>query len=148
VTPTSPPTPSFTPRPTSTPVPVPKIVISYMLPVTYGQVDLEYLQVTNIGTGPQLLDGWRIFADHDVKQCYFPAGVLLKPEDTYEVRSGRDAKPGLRTTPDGEAFDGFVCKDRLMWDNNNDRAILYDEFDEIVHKYCYDLDGPFGCYVP
>lgn len=144
LTPTLTLTPTRTPTPTWTPVPVPDVRISLILPTSGNPRNrIEFARLRNQGTGPQSLDGWRLFEATNFTNCRFPAGIVLGPRDEYEVRFGRDAVDGVVN-----GVDGFVCSADFIWDNNADEGWLYNNFNAVVDRYCYDRDGPFYCPLP
>ena len=55
----------------------------------------EAFTLANLGTGPQNLNGWRVFEQRKGTNCRIPNGVTLAPEQEYEVRSGGDAVAGI-----------------------------------------------------
>lgn len=142
-TPTIPPTPTLTP--TWTPPPRPDVRILSILPTTGNARDRrEIATLKNGGTGPQSLDGWRIYAKEAYKNCYIPDGVVLGPQDMYEIRSGRDSVDGVVN-----GIDGYVCEpDSYIWNNNADEGWLYDQYDTPKDRYCYDEGGPYYCELP
>ncbi|MFI0607584.1 MAG: hypothetical protein ACH37Z_06750 [Anaerolineae bacterium] len=143
--PTVPPTPTYTPRPSATPKNFPQVIIADMIPyLTPGR--FETVVLMNVGTGPQDLTGWHtVGASRGQKLCDLPAGRILAGGEAYEIRSGKDARPGMRDNPKFGTIDGFVCTEDFIWDNNQDQATLFD-FDQIpVSKFCWDLEGPYIC---
>jgi len=149
-TPTITPTPTVTPTrtpiptPTWTPVPVPDVRIARILYTTWPPTTrLEVATLRNQGTGPQLMDGWRLFDYDNTVNCRFPDGVVIGPDEEYEVRSGKDATDG-----EVAGIDGFKCSDKFIWDNNEDEGWLFDENNDLIDRYCYDRLGPYWCPVP
>lgn len=143
--PTVPPTPTYTPRPTATNKPYPQVIIADMIPyLTPGR--FEAVVLMNVGTGPQDLTGWHTLgASRSQKLCDLPAGRILAGGEAFEIRSGKDARPGLRDNPKFGTIDGYVCTEDFIWDNNQDQASLFDRDQIPVSKFCWDLEGPFIC---
>ena len=124
-------TPTVTPTPTQVPVGNPTIAY-----IRYETRD-EYIRITNQGSSWQDMTGWKIqsYANIDggcqpTDQWYtFPAGYILDAGASVRVHSGPDAihdPPGdLRWTT------------RYIWNNDGDKAILYDSAGNIVDTYCY-----------
>jgi hypothetical protein len=83
----------------------------------------EYIEICNRGGAPVNLMGWRIFADKALSIFYFPSYALDSGASVF-VHSGPDAP----ATKDNH----LLWTDRYIWDNFEDRAILYNQFDEIV----------------
>lgn len=134
-TPTVTPTATATPTPTPTPtqVPVGNLTIAY---IRYETRD-EYIRITNQGSSWQDMTGWKIQSYANINggcqptdQWYtFPAGYILDAGASVRVHSGPDAihdPPGdLRWTT------------RYIWNNDGDKAILYDSAGNVVDTYCY-----------
>ena len=104
---------------------------------------IEVVTLRNLGTGPQLMDDWRVFEKKNTKTCDMPLGVVIGGGEKYEIRSGRDAVDGVV-----EGIDGFKCNDAFIWDNNEDEAWLFDDMDNVIDRYCYDRDGRYYCPLP
>lgn len=134
-------TPEPTPTATNTPLPVPDVKIVEIVYRYEGspRLNLEWVRLKNLGTGPQDLTRWRLFERRTAKTCRIPAGVVLDPEEEYQVRSGGDAVNGVV-----DGVDGFVCDPNLMWNNESDQAILYDDFNDI--RDCRGYDQKLGFY--
>lgn len=139
-------TPTRTPTPTDTPIPYPDVQIIAVRSVTLGAEDLEFVRVANLGTGPQLMTDWRVFSRDSTKSCYFNDGFNLQAGEVYELRRGRDATNGIRQDVDLGPSDGKVCEDKAWkWNDQLDKATLYDQNEVIRDTYCYDKSGPFYC---
>jgi hypothetical protein len=133
-------TPPPSPTASRTPLPVPDVKIVEVL-YRYDfspRKELEWVRLGNLGTGPQSLDGWRVYEQLRANQCNIPRGVVLDPGEEYEVRSGGDAEPGVVN-----GVDGFVCSDRLIWDNTSDQAQLWNDIGMVD---CRGYDPRLGLY--
>lgn len=150
-TPTRTPSPTDTPRPTPTPtwtpIPFVDIQVEALQPFTLGNVYLEWVRVTNFGTGAQAMRGWRVFASRarPPESCYFPDDLILGPSQSFELRTGRDATAGIREDEVLGPAPGIVCNTKLIWDNNFGIAELYNEFNEVKDRWCYEREGPYYC---
>ncbi len=139
-------TPTRTPTSTPTPIPFPDVQIVALRSVTLGVVDLEFVRVQNLGTGPENLTDWRIFGRSSTRSCYFNDGFVLAAGATYELRRGRDATNGIREDDYLGPSDGKVCEDeRWRWDDNLDKATLFDDNNVTKDVWCYDRSGPYNC---
>ena len=143
--PTAVPTPTYTPRPSATPKPYPQVIIADMIPyLTPGR--FEAVVLMNVGSGPQNLAGWHtVGASRSQKLCDLPPGRTLAGGEAYEIRSGKDARPGIRENAKFGPIDGFVCTEDFIWDNNQDQATLFDSDQTPISKFCWDLEGPYIC---
>jgi len=129
LTPTA--TPTLTPTPTETPTG--NLVITY---IRYETRD-EYIQITNQGTASQDMTNWKIqsYANIDggcqpTDQWYtFPAGYILDAGASVRVHSGPDAIHD----PPGD----LKWTTRYIWNNDGDKAVLYDAVGNVVDSYCY-----------
>jgi hypothetical protein len=134
-TPTLPPsaTPTVTPTPTNTPVPFPVVRFEQVAPL--GEPEL--VTVKNSGTAPQDMTNWRIFEKRRGRTCYFPNGLVLAPDETHTISSGRGSVAGPDVT---------VCDaSNLLWDNNLDEAQLWNASNTLVDRWCYDRNGSYIC---
>lgn len=155
VTPTFTRTPTRTPRPTPTltptwtPVPYVEIKIEALRHIRIPAGDsLEFIRITNFGTGSQSMAGWRVLSSPGSPlpaECYFKDGLILEPGMSWELRSGRDASAGVRQDPDLGPSDGEVCKDSYIWDDNFGIGTLYDQNSVIKDKWCYEKNGRYFC---
>jgi hypothetical protein len=141
---TSLPTDTSLPPATATRTPIPQASMR-IVDITYvyfdtPRLELEWVTVKNVGTGPQLMNNWRIFENLRGNTCRFPDGVTIPPDGEYQVRSGNDAKPGVQN-----GLDGFVCKDKLMWDNSADQAQLFDTNEMVDCRGYSPSTGFYAC---
>lgn len=129
------------PTATRTPIPQPDVRIVEIVYVYTGtpRQELEWVTLKNLGTGPQNMDDWRVFENLRGNTCRIPDGVVIPPDGEYQVRSGNDAKPGVQN-----GVDGFVCIDKLIWDNSADQAHL---FDRNGLADCRGYDPRIGVYA-
>jgi hypothetical protein len=125
-------------------VPEPDVRISEILYVYFDtpRKELEWVTLHNFGSGPQLMDSWRLFELGRGYLCRLPAGVVIEPGEDYQVRSGRDALPGVQN-----GIDGYVCPagvDKLIWDNVKDQAHLINDANNM--QDCRGYDPNLGFY--
>lgn len=143
--PTRVPTPTYTPRPSATPLPFPQVIIADAIPFTPGG-SFEAIILMNVGTGPQDMTGWFVQGMTNSRaRCDLTAGFTLKSLEAYEIRSGRDAAPGMRTNDKFGEVNGVVCNRDFLWDNNTDQARLFDNDSIPISSFCWDLQGPYAC---
>lgn len=115
-----------------------------MLPTTGNPRDRrEVARLKNVGTAPQPMRGWRLYVESSYKNCSFPDGLVIAPQQFYEVRSGRDAVAGVV-----DGIDGFVCSEDFLWDNYEDEGWLYNDINTPIDRFCYDPGGPYYCPLP
>lgn len=134
--------------PTWTPEPVDlkgHVVIVDVIPFTRG-VLFEAVVLQNQGNAAEDLTGWRVVgASRTHHTCLLPDGLILEPKAYYEVRSGKDAAAGPRDNARFGPVAGHVCTADLIWDNNEDMAVLLDQVQQPRSKWCWNVSGPFTC---
>ena len=88
----------------------------------------EVVEVTNNGPGTQNLDGWTIYSAIG-SQTYDFSGVSLGVGQRVRVHSGPDAfaNPPL----------DLLWSKAYLWNNNGDRAELYDNNNQLRDSSCY-----------
>jgi len=115
--------------PTATPTPsMPKVAISYIFydgTVALFESD-EYAQITNNGSAPVNLKGWRLNAGESVQNFWFP-DFVIEPGQSCLVYTNEYHPESC----------GFSFGSAAIWDNKGDCGYLYDAAETIVSKYCY-----------
>jgi hypothetical protein len=130
-------TPTRTPYPTQTDVPYGKVVIAQIHRDIPGMPpNLETVILTNIGTAPQLMDGWRVYNDSHSKNCRLPAGVTINPGASYEIRSDTDAATDET---------GWACTTDVLWNAHKDFGQLWDNVNILTSCLAYNENGYFDC---
>jgi len=103
------------------------------------ETDDEYIEIKNQGTAPQDMTGWKIQSykydpdgcDPYGEQVYsFPSGHMLEAGASVRVRSG----PGAFSNPPSD----LLWVTQHYWNDNGDKAILYNAADVVVDTYCYE----------
>lgn len=134
--------------PTWTPEPVElkgNVVIVDVIPVTLG-ARFEAVVLQNQGNAAEEVSGWHLIGTGRVQRmCVLPDGLILEPQAYYEVRSGKDAAAGQRDNARFGPVAGHVCTTDLIWDNNEDMAVLFDRNQQPRSKWCWNVSGPFTC---
>jgi hypothetical protein len=105
----------------------------YIEALQYDASD-ESVQITNRGTAPQDMTGWRIHSVVGDQWYDFPAGYTLATGASVQVHSGPDALDN----PPTDLLWGYA----YIWRNDGDVAILYNSDDEFVDSYAYSLPPP------
>jgi len=103
----------------------------YIEALQYETTD-EYVQITNRGNASQDMTGWRIFSVVGGQSYDFPAAYTLAAGASVRVHSGPDAFDN----PPTDLLWGLAH----IWQNEGDKAILYDDSDTEVDSFCY-LNG-------
>jgi hypothetical protein len=126
------PTPKATPTPglpTATPTPpMPKVAISdifYDGAVAQFESD-EYAQITNKGSVPVKLKGWRLNAGEPGQNFWFP-DFVIEPGKSCRVYTNEYHPESC----------GFSFGSGAVWENTGDCGYLYDAAGVIVSEYCY-----------
>lgn len=94
----------------------------------------EYVTVTNTGTEPANLGGWRILSYSGTctpqgNQTYtFPGGYILAPGASVNVYSGHNGNPPA---------DGLAGNRTDIWNNDKDKAELVRPDGAVVATYAY-----------
>ena len=89
-------------------------------------VNGEYLRLCNITTQPQSLDGYRI-TDHTGASWSLPA-LIVPAGHTVKIHSGQGS---LQADPTSQLAI-FLGSPTPIWNNQEDRATLYDRYDAVV----------------
>lgn len=124
-------TPTATSSPSSTPTPTPTSPPHSDLRVTYINYDSrnEYVSLANYGNAGQNMTSWHLFSVVGSQSYYFPFGYVLAPGASVRIHSGPDATSNppasLRWTTS------------YIWNNDGDKAILYNAQGQIIDTYCY-----------
>jgi uncharacterized repeat protein (TIGR01451 family) len=92
----------------------------------------EYITITNQGSGAQSMTGWRIRSDVGPQEYDFPDGYSLGAGASVRIHSGPDAYEAQPT----DLLWGYSH----VWLDEGDKAILYDDADQLIDSYCY-ADG-------
>jgi hypothetical protein len=78
--------------------------------------EAEYVIVTNNGTSPVNISGWRILSEKGLQDFYFPSGTVLGVGASFKVTS-----KGANGTGD------FIMANGYIWNNDeSDPAVLFD----------------------
>ncbi|HDH44024.1 MAG TPA: hypothetical protein ENG66_01260 [Thermococcus sp.] len=83
----------------------------------------EYIVIKNTGTEPVNLAGWKIFSEGG--QWYTFPSVVLEPGESISVHSGPEASGAL------------IWTRRYVWNNREDKAVLYNANGDVVDVYEY-----------
>jgi hypothetical protein len=94
----------------------------------------EYLEITNQGTGPQDMTGWRIHSVVGPQWYDFPGGYTLAADAAVRVHSGE----GALDNPPADLLWGYA----YVWLNEGDKAILYDDASQAIDEWCYGTGCP------
>jgi hypothetical protein len=94
----------------------------------------ERIAITNNGGQAQVMTGWKIHSVEGSQWYYFPSGYTLAAGATVRVHSGPDAidnpPSDLRWTT------------AYIWNNDGDKAVLYNSAGQAVDSYCYKAGCP------
>lgn len=133
-TPTATSTVTPTPTPTSTPTPTqPPQADLYIHSLIYDSSD-ERLVIKNRGTGAQDMTGWKVHSVVGDQWFYFPSGHTLNAEASVYVHSGPD---GYSNPPTH-----LLWNHTYIWNNDGDKAILYNSANQRIDSYCYKAGCP------
>jgi len=154
-TPTGTSTPSLTKTPTVTPTPTPTATPSAtstatatrtatptqtLSPANLQIASLIYdgrderIAITNYGAQAQSITGWKIHSVVGDQWYYFPSGYTLAAGATVRVHSGPDAS----SNPPGD----LLWTTAYIWNNDGDKAVLYNSAGQQVDSYCYKTGCP------
>jgi endonuclease YncB( thermonuclease family) len=96
-------------------------------------VNGEYLRVANISAEPLNLDGFSI--QNAAGQRYpFPA-VTIPVGHTFKLISGR----GTHQANPSEQLEVYLGSDTPIWDNQSDRATIFDRFGQVVDTRTHEV---------
>lgn len=139
------PTPTQTATRTSTPTHTPtRTATPTMTPTPYGVlriIDLvykgrdEYVEIYNEGPFAQVMKDWKIQSVEGDQWYTFPPDFVLEALSWVRVHSGADAQPSNPPT------DLFWMKG-YVWNDDGDKAILWNAAGEEVHSWCYKAGCP------
>jgi hypothetical protein len=94
----------------------------------------EWLELVNQGTAEQDMTGWVIHSVVGDQWFAFEAGYTLAPRATVQVHSGPDAA----ADPPAD----LLWETKHTWNNEGDKAVLYDAEGRQVDTSCYLLGCP------
>jgi competence protein ComEC len=133
------PTPTYTPTPTATTTRTPTPTAT-LLPASLRITSLIYdsrderIAITNNGGQAQAMTGWKIQSVVGSQWYYFPSGYTLGAGATVRVHSGPDAI----SNPPGD----LLWTTAYIWNNDGDKAVLYNSAGQQVDSYCYKAGCP------
>jgi hypothetical protein len=120
---------SYLPEPPDQPtLPPPEPPDLYIQALRYDTSD-EYVQITNRGGSVQLMTGWQIHSVVGDQWYTFPDGYVLGPSASVSVHSGT----GALDNPPAD----LLWSKAYIWNNDGDKAVLYDAASQQVDSYCY-----------
>lgn len=130
-TPTITPTPSVTRTPTPTPTATPTLPPTANLLITFISYDSsnEYVSIRNDGAAGQIMTSWSLLSVVGSQSYYFPFGYTLAPGATVRIHSG----PNATNNPPAS----LLWTNAYIWNNDGDKAILYNAQGQPVDTYCY-----------
>ena len=88
----------------------------------------EWVEITNTGSQPALLDDWSLQDESSSHRFKFPPGFALAPGAEVRVSSGCG-------TPSGDQL--FWCDDDPVWSNRGDTAYLLDSAGNVVDRWAF-----------
>jgi len=94
----------------------------------------ERIAITNYGAQAQSMTGWKIHSVVGSQWYYFPSGYTLAAGATVRVHSGPDAS----SNPPGD----LLWTTAYIWNNDGDKAVLYNSAGQQVDSYCYKAGCP------
>jgi hypothetical protein len=80
------------------------------------------------------MTGWKINSVVGNQWYYFPSGYTLAADTTVRVHSGPDAI----NNPPGD----LLWTTAYIWNNDGDKAVLYNSVGQAVDSYCYKAGCP------
>lgn len=89
----------------------------------------EYIRITNRGAADQNMTGWRINSVVGNQNYTFPDGYTLAGSASVYIHSGS----GAIASPPTHLLWSYA----YIWNNDGDKAILYDAANQIVTSTCY-----------
>jgi hypothetical protein len=87
----------------------------------------EYAVITNMGSSPVNLSGWRLNADDPGQDFYFPSHIL-NPGESCRVYTNE-----IHPESCGFSFG----RGSAIWVNSGECGSLYDSNGSLVDEYCY-----------
>jgi len=94
----------------------------------------EIIAIKNYGGQAQVMTDWKINSVVGNQWYYFPYGYMLAAGATVRIHSGPDA---ISDPPDD-----LLWKNVNIWNNEGDKAVLYDSVGQEVYSYCYKAGCP------
>ena len=94
----------------------------------------EYVEISNQRASDQDMTGWQIQSVVGNQWYSFPSGYVLAAGSKVRVHSGKDAY----SNPPSD----LLWTRRNIWNNNGDKAVLYDSAGTEVDSYCYKAGCP------
>ena len=124
--------------PTITPTPTEEFVSGVVIAGIRYETDDEYIEIENQGTAPQDMTGWKIQSyAYNPEGCEPYEGQVYPFPNRYILNAGASVR--IHNGPD--AYDSppsdLVWDRRHIWNNNGDKAILWNDVDGVVDTYCY-----------
>jgi competence protein ComEC len=107
-----------------------QISIGYL---NYDSSD-EWISIDNTGGRAQVMTGWRIVSVVGPQTYTFPSGYSLAAGGTVYVHSGA----GAYSSPPGD----LLWTKAYIWNNDGDKAVLYNAASQSVDSYCYRAGCP------
>ena len=89
----------------------------------------ERLIIHNSGAGPQLMTGWWVHSVVGNQEFPFPNDYTLAAGATVTIHTGPDANS------DPPAH--LLWTTAYIWSNDGDKAVLYDDSNQVIDSYCY-----------
>ncbi len=127
-------TPTVTPTPTATPTNIPSPMDIQIDLIVYNppgsDVEGEYVQLTNAGSGTQSMDGWTL---HDVANNKYIF-------NNFSLGAGTSVKVWVKVGTD-TATNLYSNKTWSIWNNDGDTATLKDQSNNIIDTCMYDGGG-------
>jgi hypothetical protein len=80
-----------------------------------GQVD-EYVEVANLGGGPQEMTGWSVSSPQRNKKIFFPNGYVMQPGQSCRIYTGAPRENSCGTAS---------FNDTDVWPDSGGRVVLY-----------------------
>jgi eukaryotic-like serine/threonine-protein kinase len=117
--------PPMPPAPTGTPIAQPDLKIMLLS----GTTAPEYIQIQNVGTGPQDMSGWYLESVAGPQLFNFPAGFTLEAGASVRVESFTGA---VNNPPQS-----LLWSTDAIWRNAGDKAILRNQAGVAVSTECY-----------
>ena len=143
----TPPAPTAAPAPTQAPPPtapaltvVPPPTAPPLNPIAIvelsGHSDPEYVDIYNSATTAQDMTDWYIVSVIGGETFYFPDGYILGSTSLVQIESGQSAvnNPPLQ----------LLWGSGTIWNDSGDKAILYDNSNQVVSSACYGIGCALG----
>lgn len=102
-----------------------------------NEAEAEYVELANLGTVPQLMDGWKLKGSLDNEDLFddftFPAGFALQPGASVKVHSG----PNGLDAPPTDLF----WTEQDIWDNAGETIYLFNPQLDLVDSFDWPPAG-------